>query len=79
VDTLDRGRVAFTLSLEDISSFSEIVQDRCFEEFGQLSRYLEEAFGIQTQFRLADGELPPKLRHKGELDLPTDIGTRAEA
>ena len=70
VDTLDRGRLAFTLSLDEISSFSEIVDNHCFEEFGQLSEYLEEKFGVQTAFRLADGSPPPKLIRKGELDQP---------
>ncbi|HEX2987772.1 MAG TPA: hypothetical protein VHS06_06325 [Chloroflexota bacterium] len=49
VDTLDRGRIQFTLSLEAISSFSEIADDRCFEEFSELSRYLSEQFGISTR------------------------------
>ncbi len=79
VDMLDRGRIAFTLSLDDISSFSEITQDHCFEEFGELSQYLEEAFGIHTQFRLADGEPVPELLRKGELDLPADAGRQAQA
>ncbi|MBM3239023.1 hypothetical protein FJZ31_22245 [Candidatus Poribacteria bacterium] len=79
VDTLDRGRIAFTLSLDGISSFSEIADDRCFEEFGQLSQYLEEEFGIETKFRLAEGEPAPKLKQKGELDLPQDAGMQARA
>jgi hypothetical protein len=79
VDTVDRGRISFSLTLEKISTFSEIADDRCFEEFGQISQYLEEAFGIQTSFRLADGEPLPRLRQKGELDLPDDAGRYAEA
>ena len=79
VDTLDRGRIAFTLSLDDISSFSEITQDHCFEEFGELSQYLEKTFGIHTQFRMADGEPVPELLRKGELDLPADAGRQAQA
>lgn len=78
VDTLDRGRIAFTLSLDDISSSSELTDDRCFEDFGQLSQHLEETFGIHTQFRLADGEPTPELLRKGELDLPDDASMRAE-
>jgi hypothetical protein len=79
VDTLDRGCITFTLSLDGLSSFSEISEDHCFEEFGQLSQYLEEEFGIQTDFRLVEGEPPPKLRHKDELDLPTDAQRSAQA
>ena len=79
VDTLNRGRISFALSLDGISSFSEITEDRCFEEFGQLSQYLEEEFGIQTEFRLAEGEPPPKLRQKDEIDLPSDAKRSAQA
>jgi len=78
VDTLDRGRISFSLALDQISTFSEIADDRCFEEFGQLSQYLDEEFGIQTEFRLVEGEPLPRLRQKGELDLPADAGLRAE-
>jgi hypothetical protein len=78
VDTLDRGKIAFTLGLGEVSSFSEIADDRCFEDSGQLSQYLEETFGIHTQFRLAEGESPPKLIQKGEMDLPEDASMQAE-
>jgi len=79
VDTLDRGQIAFTLSLDAISSFSEIADEKCFEEFGQLSRYLEEEFGIRTEFKTEDGRPIPKLLRKGEMDLPGDASKRAEA
>ena len=78
-DTLDRGQIAFTLSLDDISSVSEIVPGHCFEEFGQLSQYLEDEFGIHTQFRLAEGEPIRQLIRKGELDVPEDAGMQQEA
>ncbi|MBN1483853.1 MAG: hypothetical protein JXA37_03960 [Chloroflexia bacterium] len=79
VDTVDRGQIAFTLSLEGISSFSEIADDHCFEEFGQISEYLEQEFGIQTQFHTQDGEPIPRLLRKGELDLPEDAGMEMAA
>lgn len=70
VDTLDRGRIEFTLSLDGISSCSEIADNQCFEEFDKLSGFLDNKFGIQTQFRLADGTPRPELKRRGELDLP---------
>jgi hypothetical protein len=76
VDTLNRGEVSFYLSLESIEADSCISQSHCFEEFGQLSAQLAEAFGVMTKFQMADGKSDPKLRRKGELEEPT--GTEAE-
>lgn len=79
VDTIDRGQISFSLSLEGLNSFSEIADDRCFEEFGRISQYLEKEFGIQTRFHTADGEPLPKLIRKGEMDLPDDAAMAVEA
>lgn len=79
VDTFDRGKIEFKLSLEQISAFSEISSDRCFEEFDTLSQFLDEAFGIQTDFRMEDGARPPRLIRKGEAELPDDSEMRAQA
>ncbi|MCL6533665.1 MAG: hypothetical protein K6U12_10370 [Armatimonadetes bacterium] len=65
VDTFDRGRIEFKLSLEQVSAFSEIASDRCFEEFDELSQFLDEAFGIQTEFRMKDGTSPSDLSGEG--------------
>lgn len=65
VDTLDRGKIQFTLSLERISSFSEIADERCFEEFGKLSQYLQDQFGIHTGFYWP-GEQPPPIGNADE-------------
>ncbi|MCL4487059.1 MAG: cysteine desulfurase [Chloroflexi bacterium] len=79
VDTVNQGQIAFTLSLEGIATNSEVAGHRCADEFCTLSRYLEEEFGVQTDFRLADGEPLPRLRHKGEKDLPGDASKEAKA
>lgn len=78
VDTMDRGQIAFTLSLDTVSSFSEIAENRCFEEFDEISRYLEQQFGIHTKFRPEAGAPEPRLIRKGEMDLPGDAGMVAE-
>jgi hypothetical protein len=70
VDTMDRGQIDFTLSLDQISTFAGIDDNYCFAEFGKLSRALEEEFGVQTQFRPVDGTPAPQLIRKGEMDLP---------
>jgi hypothetical protein len=77
VDTLNRGEVSFYLSLESIEADSCISKSHCFEEFGQLSAQLAEAFGVMTKFQMTDGKSDPKLRRKGELEEPT--GTEHEA
>ncbi len=70
VDTLGKGEISFAIRLDGISSFSEITDDKCFEEFDQISDFLEDQYGIHTEFQLVDG--PPRKRiEKGALDLPT--------
>jgi hypothetical protein len=78
VDTFDRGRIEFKLSLEQISACSEIASDRCFEEFDLLSQFLDEAFGVQTEFRMEDGSRPPRLIRKGEAELPDAPSMQAQ-
>ena len=78
VDTLGRGKIAFSLSLDGISTRSEIADDRCFEDFGRLSEYLGEQFGVETHFRTDDGTEIPKLRAKGEMEEPQDGGLTME-
>lgn len=78
VDTFDKGKIRFSLGLDTISSFSEISEDRCFEDFDKLSQALDDEFGIKTEFRREDGTRPPKLIRKGEMDLPSDTGMQAQ-
>jgi hypothetical protein len=73
IDTLDRGRIKFTLSLEQISSFSEIADERCFEQFDTLSQYLQDQYGIETKFRWEDGTRPPKGDVDDARPEPTSI------
>ena len=76
VDTYNQGRISFTLTLDSISTFSKIADDHCFEEFGKLSEYLAEEFGVQTQFRLAEADALPEDIRKGAKDEPTDTDQR---
>ncbi|MCS7279056.1 MAG: hypothetical protein NZ530_03230 [Thermodesulfobacteriaceae bacterium] len=78
VDTFDRGKIEFAISLDSINTFSEASEDKCFEEFDQLSQFLEEEYGIRTEFKYEDGLRPPKLIKKGEMELPGDAVIKIE-
>ena len=78
VDTVDRGRIAFTLTLEGISSDSPVAGHHCGDEFEAIAKFLEEQFGIETNFKMADGSPLPHLKHRGEKDLPEDAGKHIE-
>ena len=76
VDTFSQGKIRFFLTLEGISSHSNIVQSRCLDEFDKLSASLDEEFGVKTKFKIL-GEIPrERLIRKGEIDLPE--GTQME-
>ncbi len=69
VDTVTQGRIDFDLALDAARCFSEMEDERCFHDFAEISKHLEEAYGIRTAFRREDGEAPI-LRQRGEKDLP---------
>lgn len=73
VDTIDRGKVVFYLSLDRINSHSAIAEDRCLEEFSVISENLDSEFGIKTNFGPENDKPDDRLLHKGELDLPEGI------
>jgi hypothetical protein len=79
VDTFNHGQVTFHLSLESIEADAAISPAHCFEEFDQLSAQLAEQFGVQTKFQLAEGEPPPRLIRKGELEEPSGAERAMEA
>lgn len=79
VDTLDRGQIVFALSLEEVNSYSEIADTRCFEEFDQISQFLEEQFGIYTQFESAEGKPRPELKYQKEEVLSKSQSDSASA
>ena len=78
VDTHDRGQIDFHLTLDGLGSFSEMADNQCPVEFGELSKQLDERFGIQTQFRPVTGESTPELRRKSEKELPDDGARQTE-
>jgi hypothetical protein len=70
VDTLDKGKIRFSISLDKIDAFSGIQRGICLEEFDGLSNQLQKEFGVRTEFKV-EGERPDeKLIKKGERDLP---------
>lgn len=70
VDTMDQGKITFYLSLDGIRTFSEIMDGKCISEFDQLSEYLEEEFGVKTQFAHEEDKPDDILIAKGELEIP---------
>jgi hypothetical protein len=79
VDTVNQGHIAFALKLDGISSFSEAAEGRCFEEFDSLSKFLEDEFGLQTEFNMADGSPRPALKTAEAKQLPKASGKQAQA
>jgi len=70
VDTLDRGKIVFALSLDMVNSFSEVEDAHCFEDFDRLSEFLDKKFGILTQFESEEGKTRPQLKHAEQKALP---------
>ncbi len=70
VDTMDQGKITFYLSLDGIRTFSEIMDGKCISEFDRLSEYLEEEFGVKTQFAHEEDKPDDVLLAKGELEIP---------
>jgi len=79
VDTYDLGLIKFHLALDKVTAHSEIVEGKCFEEFGELSRFLIEEFGFKQGFTDSDGNPIPLHKKKGELQEPGDTGRYATA
>lgn len=79
VDTVNQGIISFTITLEGITSDAEVSEHHCLDEFGALSKYLEEEFGIETEFRVVGGEPRPALKHAEAKSLPKSTGREREA
>jgi len=77
VETGNQGRINFLLALDMLSSSAAADQQHCFHDFGRLSTYLNDEFGIQTNFRTADCQEVPRLIRKGERDFPGDAAAEA--
>lgn len=70
VDTLDKGKIDFTLSLDKIESNSNMISSYCPREFGLLSERLKQNFGVMTKFEVGEEDAPPIGLARDELDLP---------
>ena len=70
VETHINGRIVFYLTLDGISTESEIAEDRCLDKFDALSQQLSDQFGVNTQFRTEDDRPVDRLLQRGEIDLP---------
>jgi len=70
VDTLDQGKIIFRLTLDGVAADSQISETKCLDEFSQMSKLLDEKFGVKTNFNQTEQKPDSKLIHKGEIDLP---------
>lgn len=59
VDTKDKGKIKFSISMDKISTNSEISKDKCIGEFDEFSKVLKKKYGITTKFR-NKGQHPDK-------------------
>lgn len=57
VDTKDKGKIKFLISLDKISTDSEIFKDKCVGVFDEFSKILKKKYGISTEFR-NKGQVP---------------------
>jgi C4-type Zn-finger protein len=65
-DTLAKGVIEFSLTLDEIHANSAITQSSCFDDFDALSDSLEELYGVETEFKYAaDNTRPEGRRAKG--------------
>jgi len=74
VETYYAGKITFRLTLEGIDLHSEIPTEGgiCYKEVNNLSERLKQ-FGIDTKFEpIKPPDEEPKLKQKGELDLPDE-------
>ena len=70
-NTVNEGEVAFTIHLDNrIESDSGIRVEACGDEFGKLSKALEDQFGVETAFRRVGEENVPLERENTEKPLP---------
>jgi hypothetical protein len=70
VDTLDQGRIVFRLTLDGVAADSQIAETKCLNEFGQVSRLLEEKFGVKTNFKQNEQRQDGELKYEPAKDLP---------
>jgi hypothetical protein len=70
VNTWTGGDITFYLSLDDITTNSEIIKDQCITKFSKISEQLKDNFGVLTHFDLADVKPDETLIRKKELRPP---------
>jgi hypothetical protein len=70
VNTWTGGDITFYLSLDDITTNSEIIKDQCITKFSKISEQLKDNFGVLTHFDLADAKPDETLIRKKELRPP---------
>jgi len=78
VDTFDEGEIKFYVGLDGIHSHSVIPENHCLDDFDKFSEALLTQFGIKTQFNVVGKPDLPRLKQKGEKDLPDEGGAKTQ-
>lgn len=73
LDTIDQGRLTFTISLDNIRSFSAIDDNRCMDEYRLISDNMQKEYGVKARFRMEEENPEKELRTRRELELPGSI------
>lgn len=72
-DTLNLGDIKFIVTLDGkLESDSGISTDRCGLEFHEISKFLKEKFGMETEFKAIE-ESEPLKKQKSVIDLPSTL------
>jgi len=76
-DTLNLGEIKFIVTLDGkLESDSGINMDRCGLEFNEISKFLKEEFGMETEFRPIEESEPLKKR-KSASELPSTLNKKS--
>jgi len=75
-DTMAKGQIEFTLTLDGIHTESEIAGGTCWQDFDDLSQSLEEMFGVKTHFARPDGSRPADIEARGVGGVQSVTRTR---
>lgn len=79
VDTHTQGIIDFSITMETVTTTSDMHDEQCISEFTAVAQGLKEKFGIATAFKTEDGKPLPILRQRGALEEPDGTGRTAHA
>ncbi len=77
-DTMNLGEIKFIVTLDGkLESDSGISTDKCGLEFNEISKFLKEEFGMETEFRTIE-ESEPLRKEKSAINLPSTMNKKSK-